>query len=171
MSITDDNTPWTDGTLLLKQRIAELEAANAMLERRITESDKLIHDWLASEPNRNLRLMKERAEKAEQRIAELEAERDKLNDILKDPAAVWANMLYGKIARPQALEHYEECKQRVEELEAANDKLRAVAAKAKIVYDSNKQCLCGNQGECKDCDKLIALGDALAALDDNPRKE
>lgn len=48
------------------------------------------------------------------RIAELEAELDKL----QDPAAVWANIIQGKIARPQALDHYEECKATVERLEA-----------------------------------------------------
>lgn len=42
----------------------------------------------------------------------LQAELNKL----KDPAAVWANMLAGTIARPQALEHYEECKAEVERL-------------------------------------------------------
>ena len=47
---------------------------------------------------------------AEVRIAELER-------ILADPASVWANMLTGKIARPQALDHYEECKAIVEKLE------------------------------------------------------
>jgi hypothetical protein len=40
---------------------------------------------------------------AEARVAEYER-------ILADPASVWANMLTGKIARPQALDHYEECK-------------------------------------------------------------
>ena len=42
-----------------------------------------------------------------------------LRSILKDPEAVWANMLRGEIARPSALDHYEECKARVEELESA----------------------------------------------------
>lgn len=61
-------------------------------------------------------------EKLKQRVAELE----QLLEVLRtDSAAVWVSILQGKIARPQALEHYEECKARVEVLEAENAKLRS----------------------------------------------
>ncbi len=67
---------------------------------------------------------------AEVRIAELER-------ILADPASVWANMLTGKIARPQALDHYEECKQMVEKLDEQVRVLRK-AVNAALSADSDK---------------------------------
>jgi chromosome segregation ATPase len=72
-----------------------------------------------------------------QRIAELEAQIEGL----KDPACVWANMLRGTIARPQALDHYEECKANVERLERENAEL-----KAQNVTFRNAQ------KACEDCD-------------------
>jgi len=40
---------------------------------------------------------------------------------LQDPAEVWAMMLRGEIARPQALDHYEECKAELEQVQNALD--------------------------------------------------
>lgn len=48
----------------------------------------------------------------------LERELDHIRTTLKDPAAVWVNMLRGEIARPSALDHYEECKDMVERLQS-----------------------------------------------------
>lgn len=48
------------------------------------------------------------------RLRELEKEIAEYKRIIADPAAVWVNMLTGKIARPRALDHYEECKAMVD---------------------------------------------------------
>lgn len=65
----------------------------------------------------------------------LKSERDKLKTELEeikraisDPGAVWANMLRGTIARPQALEHYEKCKAALETAERERDEARRQAA-------------------------------------------
>ena len=88
----------------LEARLAELESQLSANANMVLVNDHR-HDQLLA---------------AEARVAEYER-------ILADPNAVWANMLTGKIARPQALDHYEECKQMVEKLEeqvrVLNDKL------------------------------------------------
>jgi hypothetical protein len=65
---------------------------------------------------RILELVRER-DQAAQEAVDLKTRIAELERILADPASVWANMLTGKIARPQALDHYEECKAIVEKLE------------------------------------------------------
>jgi hypothetical protein len=54
----------------------------------------------------------------------LQRELEQLQAILTDPAAVWASMLAGTIARPRALEHYEECKTALELSERQNAAMR-----------------------------------------------
>lgn len=71
-----------------------------------------------SEPN-----WKERAEKAEAWLERLRT----------DPECVWANMLRGEIARPQAMDHYEQCKTELEQAQAACAEMRSVIASIRYV--------------------------------------
>ena len=54
---------------------------------------------------------------------EIDRLQSQLDTLRTDPAIVWANMLRGTIARPQALEHYEECKAEVERLTTRLNKI------------------------------------------------
>lgn len=54
---------------------------------------------------------------------QLRRQLEELMSALKDPAAVWTNMLRGTIARPQALDHYEELKGYVERISPLMEKL------------------------------------------------
>lgn len=72
---------------------------------------------------------------------------------LQDPAEVWAMMLRGEIARPQALDHYEQCKTELEQVQNALDNywrehpttLAAVEAVMKDVNERRIRCF---QLEC-----------------------
>ncbi len=55
------------------QRIAELEAQLETERKAREEAERQIVEWLESEPTRSLRLMKDRAEAAKRKLAEVEA--------------------------------------------------------------------------------------------------
>ena len=80
---------------------------------------------------------------------EREIECNAIKSSLQDPAAVWANMLRGTIARPRALDHYEECKLKVETLERELNEAKE---------NRNRACNCDLNlpdikvaGECPHC--------------------
>jgi hypothetical protein len=79
-------------------------------------------------------------------------------------------MLTGKIARPQALDHYEECKAMVEKLEEQVRVLKRVAdAAMRANYQHAETCYCdikNSTGEYNPCECGVKeLDDALAATE------
>jgi DNA repair exonuclease SbcCD ATPase subunit len=113
--------------LSMEERAKEYQAAAAYLDDALTACNNLarrpsaesakgmsvIDDEGNGYQGRYL-AAKARAEAAEAELAKLQ-----------DSTAVWVNILQGKIARPQALDHYEECKAAVERLEAELAALKA----------------------------------------------
>jgi predicted RNase H-like nuclease (RuvC/YqgF family) len=67
---------------------------------------------------------------ADEEINSLRRELAEIKAAISDPAAVWANMLRGTIARPAALDHYEECKSEVERLQRELAELRTTVSRA-----------------------------------------
>jgi hypothetical protein len=85
----------------------------------------------------------------------LQRELEQLQAILTDPAAVWASMLAGTIARPRALEHYEECKTALELSERQNAAMREALERIDEHELANDVC----RRNCPACiaQKAIAL--------------
>ena len=135
------------------KKIAELESQLSANSNMVLVEDER-HDQLLT---------------AEARVAEYER-------ILKDPNAVWVNMLHGKIARPQALDHYEECKSMVEKLEEQVRVLRGALVEVKQVLScgmlsaTEENCIDGPWLPAGVCCKIY---DALAATEglDNAQVE
>lgn len=100
---------------LVSAEIERLEQAKAELEETLSECvgneiDPAVNvGWMRGSPG-----LPAYVSSLEDSLKATRAELASIHRILKDPAAVWANMLRGNIARPQAFDHYEELKQKVE---------------------------------------------------------
>jgi len=116
------DTPISDST---PHNVAELGMLCRRLERELNEANKtnrLQYELITTAEKRGVDKSKEELNAANERIKRLEA-------VVNDPHALWANWLRGSVALPVGIGDVREYQDRIKRLEAAGD------AMEKYIFD------------------------------------
>ena len=112
------DTPISDST---PHNVAELGMLCRRIERQLNEANKtnrLQYELITTAEKRGVDKSKEELNVANERIKRLEA-------VVNDPHALWANWLRGSVALPVGIGDVREYQDRIKRLEAAGDAMEA----------------------------------------------